>query len=248
MIQDKVKYPFLEQYVEYTIDETKLKLLTMIAEETNLSTFLKEKYVVTTMLIQLAIDMHETVPVSNDGEKTIHKTTERQLKVLAGDYYSGLFYLMISEIEDIHFIKWMAQTIRDISELKMKRYYVEVDSFQSYLQLEKEIESLLITRFSEYITDSTSHTIYEDLLISSKLIREKINYSQKKKTTLLDRWMEKNEKDLLATCLQEVDRFINHCLKTLNAEVNRMPDALRKHYQIVINDLLKLHECAIGED
>ena len=66
--------------------------------------------------------------------------------LLAGDYYSGLYYLLLSEIEDIQMIKTLATAIQQINEQKMKLFYEDVSSIDELMETMKAIETSIIYR------------------------------------------------------------------------------------------------------
>src|SRR5690625_1744913 len=124
------------------------------------------------MLVQTALDTHDSVPISNDKENKETKIS-KQLKVLAGDYYSGLYYLLLSEIEDISLTHQLASAIKEINEYKMKLYYKEIKSFDDYISTKNKIESLLISQVADFLNEKTMKLISEDWMLIHQLLKEK---------------------------------------------------------------------------
>lgn len=175
-IEKKIEHSYLDQYIDAPkIDHYKLFVLYSILNETSLSKETIRHYIVSTMLVQIALDTHELVPSTNETSLSRQDQKSKQLLVLAGDYYSGLYYLLLSEIEEISMIHILASAIKEINELKMKLYYNEVNSFKEYVQLMKQIDSLLIVRVVEAFTNFNIKPFIEDIFITCKLIEEKLS-------------------------------------------------------------------------
>ncbi|GAB3802390.1 heptaprenyl diphosphate synthase component 1 [Virgibacillus kimchii] len=172
-IKNKIKHTYLNKHIPNPeIDEEKLILLSAIINNRDMPSFQKERYIVTTMLVQIALDIHETVPVFNDQENKENKIA-RQLKVLAGDYYSGLYYFLLSEIEDISLTHHLAAAIKEINEHKMRMYYKEMNSFDDYIYIKHKIESILIMRVAEFLNEKTVKSIAGEWVLFQLLLREK---------------------------------------------------------------------------
>lgn len=189
LINDKIKHSFLSEHIKQPkISNEKLSILTTILNQTTLPTYKKESYLITTMLVQIALDTHDLVPDSSKDEKLVSLTT-KQLTVLAGDYYSGLYYLLLADIEDIDMIQMLASTIKKINELKMSFYEQNVKTLNEYIDLYTKIESILVIQVADFIQSSLHKELIEELLITSKLLEEKRNYDNNGQTPLLNFWL-----------------------------------------------------------
>src|SRR5699024_11653277 len=102
---------------------------------------MKQQHMTSIMLVQIALDTHEKIP--NQHQEWVMNETEKQLSVLAGEYYSGLYYLLLSEIEDINMIKTLATAIQQINEQKMKLFYEDVASFEALMSTIRSLETSL---------------------------------------------------------------------------------------------------------
>src|SRR5699024_12080275 len=100
--------------------------LSVILNNRSMSILRKKQYIITTKLVQIAWDTNDLVPVTNDEMDSEESRVAKQLTVLAGDYYSGLYYLLLSEIEAFDMIHILASAIKEINEYKMKLYYQEI--------------------------------------------------------------------------------------------------------------------------
>lgn len=188
-IEQKMKHTYLHEYIEKpTIDEEKLFILISIMERANLSPKQKEQYIVTTMLVQLALDTHDLVPVNSTSLSQANSELSKQLTVLAGDYYSGLYYLLLSQIEDFSMIRTLATAIKEINEYKMTLYYQEITTTEEFMFSIKKIESLLFSYVADHIgLPPLDESIGEWLLINTLFLEN--NRVRKNRTSpLINVW------------------------------------------------------------
>jgi len=136
---------YVEQYVDVPhLVENRLALLYLCLLEQGME---KERAVLlctTVALIQLGLDTHDCVQVAY--EETLSAERNRQLTVLAGDYYSSCYYQLLAEAGEIDAIQVLARAIEQMNEAKMKLYVAEQESkltWDEYISLRKTIDTAL---------------------------------------------------------------------------------------------------------
>jgi heptaprenyl diphosphate synthase len=183
-IEERLLHPYMFQYINTPIlDEDKLLLLISILDQCKLSNKELENYAITTMLLQVALDTHELVTNTSANNEVLK---QRQLTVLAGVYYSGLYYKLLAECSDVHAIRMLAQAIKTINDKKIIVYQKDISEIDILMNNVKVIESSLINQFSDYFRLNGWPAIVENFLFIKRLSREKENFIQKKSSILFD--------------------------------------------------------------
>lgn len=80
-----------------------------------------ELYALAASLVQLGLDTHQMVSVTNQAKEK-PAVRSRQLKVLAGDYFSSRFYHLLAQAGQIDMITQIASAICEANRLKMTLY------------------------------------------------------------------------------------------------------------------------------
>ncbi|HLR54069.1 MAG TPA: heptaprenyl diphosphate synthase component 1 [Pseudogracilibacillus sp.] len=164
-------------YIEKNISKSvinidKIALLHSLYVHSEVSIHQQEKEMITILLVQSALDTHELVPA---GETDQMKRKEIQLSVLAGDYYSGLYYYLLAELENLDLIQILAASIREINEQKMVLFYREATTFDELFETMKKIEALLFVNTANYLGYDYKITDWvEDQLLLYKLEKERV--------------------------------------------------------------------------
>lgn len=171
----KTRHSYLQKYMESpSIDEDKILLLYSIYEDLLLPKEQMENYILTTMLVQYALDTHETVP--NRLTYSEERMRSQQLSVLAGDYFSGLYYYLLAEASDISYIRILAEGIKEVNEAKIYLYqrdYNQIDELFSYMTavesavFQKIVNSFQINKWEEFVPN---------FLMLKRLLNERDHY------------------------------------------------------------------------
>lgn len=171
-IERKLQYSYVEQFVRKPfIDEDKLEILYYIYQNVQLSKTVKDQQILTVMLVQIALDTHDLIP--NQQQDTTMSETEKQLTVLSGDYYSGLYYFLLAEIGEVHLIQKLAAAIRKMNENKMSLFHEEYHSITELLELIRLIEAELFTEVAEHLNhDPILIEIIQDMLLINRMKKE----------------------------------------------------------------------------
>ncbi|KIL44205.1 heptaprenyl diphosphate synthase component 1 [Jeotgalibacillus soli] len=171
-IEDQIRHGYLQQSIGAPlIDKDRLFLLIFPYQMIGSFTDLDRSYVSTAMLIQTALDTHEKV--SKEQQDLLRV---RQLTVLAGDYYSGLYYQILAKIPDIKLIRSIAHAIQEINEQKIELASLNMTSLEEFITSLKKIESAIITKFYKHRGLEQFSHIAEDLLVLKRLIGEQRLY------------------------------------------------------------------------
>lgn len=177
LIETKANHPYLRMFLaKPNIDEDKLLLLMGLFSELEITETDRKKYILSTMLVQMALDAHELVTNTDGYDEEGSHLKNRQLTVLAGDYYSGLYYQLLAEVENIPLIRVLASSIKDINEHKILLYQKSFHEISGLLNCLKTIESSLIRKVADSFKKPGWREISADILLLNRLHFEKKCY------------------------------------------------------------------------
>ncbi|QDP40465.1 heptaprenyl diphosphate synthase component 1 [Radiobacillus deserti] len=238
-LETQISHPYLEKYIpKPVIDNDKLMILTSLMNTTDLPESKKDHYIITTMLVQIALDTHDLVANQSAEQESLQYKKKRQLTVLAGDYYSGLYYYLLSKLDDVAMIHVLASAIKEINELKMVAYYNKPDTIQDWMRTVKQIESLLIQRVAEQIQGTEINTLSEEWLLMTRLTKEKQHVLSSGQSLLLD-VMTRHElaQNPKKQAVQLMEGAIQKSMQKMETAVNQLP---LKFHQLTtyVHDLL----------
>ena len=174
LIEQKANHPYLLQNIGAPkIDEDKLLLLILILTPLNLSKIELNTFTTSTILIQMALDTHDYVQSSI----VENELKNQQLTVLAGDYFSGLYYQHLSEISNISLIRELSKGIKEINEHKIMVYeHTQINDMSQLLTTLKIIEGALLTKITDYFNLKYWDEVSHNFLLVRRLIDEKNLY------------------------------------------------------------------------
>lgn len=98
---------------------------------------------------------------------------DQQLTVLAGDYYSGLYYRLLAEVNDVSMIKTLAHAIKQINEHKIAYYQKDLEGMEILMESITKIESSLIESVSCYFSNVLLKDLSANFLLLKRLILER---------------------------------------------------------------------------
>ncbi|EHL74322.1 hypothetical protein HMPREF1015_00083 [Bacillus smithii 7_3_47FAA] len=180
-IQQKLSYPYLSRHLDDPhIDEDRLLFLLLPFPEETLKENVKH-YITTAMLIQIALDTHEKVSVSNE-----EPAMKRQIKVLAGDYFSGLYYQILADVKNVSMIRIFANSIKQINEQKIAVYQHENQSTDEIINSIKLIESGVAQGFYSYFQYGAYSSFISEILLLKRLLQERNLFLKQKPALLFD--------------------------------------------------------------
>ncbi|RBW70285.1 heptaprenyl diphosphate synthase component 1 [Bacillus taeanensis] len=214
-----VNHPYILKFIERPeIDEDKLMLLYFMLNEQKIEQ--KDQYILPIMLVQIALDTHDTVSQVNLINEQAYKN--QQLTVLAGDYYSSLYYYFLSQINDIKMIRVLAGAIQEINEKKMNYHHDQNQSIDEIIEQVSIIESGLLQKVAKHFNLSLWQNVCKEYLLARKLVLERNRLLQKEASIFLGKvenvhhTLEKLKPSLTNNLVNELDGRIQKCLVKLD--------------------------------
>ncbi|TVY11610.1 heptaprenyl diphosphate synthase component 1 [Paenibacillus cremeus] len=114
-----------------------------------------ELYALVTSLVQLGLDTHDMVSITNDVKEE-KAARSRQLKVLAGDYFSSRFYYLLSYAGHIDLVGVLSSAICEANRLKMNLYLLMKQlklTADEYIRHSVEVKTQLFLSFASMLED-----------------------------------------------------------------------------------------------
>ncbi|WP_379162323.1 heptaprenyl diphosphate synthase component 1 [Paenibacillus sp. sgz5001063] len=114
-----------------------------------------ELFTLVTGLVQLGLDTHESIDRTQD-EPDRDLMRSRQLKVLAGDYFSSWFYHLLAKHEQIEMVGILSTAIADVNVMKANLYCKMksmIFSAEQYLRHTVQLNMRLFLSFTPMIEE-----------------------------------------------------------------------------------------------
>ena len=166
-IEKDVFHPYLRQFIiPPDIDEDKILILISILDTLDLPSHDKDTFILAIMLMQVALDTHDLVTNDTKYESGMKV---RQLTVLAGDYYSGLYYKHLAKIGNISIIRMLSEGVKDVNEHKVIVYHQEPNDIVTLMKSIKIIEFSLIGKLTEYFQVTEWNELISEYLLIKRL-------------------------------------------------------------------------------
>jgi heptaprenyl diphosphate synthase len=128
-----------------------------------------QKQMTAAVLIQLALDTHDLIP-----SVTEEMTQKNQLIVLAGDYFSGMYYRTLAEAGCIHWVGILADAVKSVNEAKTSLHRHQLESEEAIFGAVQTIEGDIIGAvYAENKADEAVWLAVQQLLTADRLFREK---------------------------------------------------------------------------
>lgn len=183
-IEQNLDYPYLSQYIKKPeIDSDKLLLLLSFLDSLELPFSDKDNYALTTMLLQIALDTHDQVTNAAMDESNQRNI---QLTVLAGTYFSGLYYRILAKQNDIDVIRVLSQGVEIINDHKIMFYQQDFDGIDKLISSLAKIEASLFKQLANYFRAKHWEDLVSNFFLLRRLISEKEKFSREHPSPLFD--------------------------------------------------------------
>lgn len=164
------KHLFLQKYIqEPAVDEDKLRFLFAM-----LSGKVAKKdvhvFALAMMLVDAALQIHEQVSLHEVQSDYLRKN--RQLTVLAGDFYSSLYYRLLARDGHLAMIKVFSQSIQTINELKLIIYREHSFTFTEFKEHIATIESALLQNIAKHYGLSNWEQMIKEYFLLRRFAQE----------------------------------------------------------------------------
>lgn len=175
MIPDRIT-ELAKKYIEYDMITTHTELPEFPAPRVGLLfTFLNgresgssrtaEICSLAAFLVQLGMDTHDRIDTSK-SRKDEMAMRSRQLKVLAGDYFSSVFYELLAKIDEIDMVSAMSSAICEVNRLKVRLYTALqriILPAEDYIKQSVQVKMELFLSFSQFM-DKSARNLWKLLL------------------------------------------------------------------------------------
>ncbi|WP_141501044.1 heptaprenyl diphosphate synthase component 1 [Paenibacillus luteus] len=124
-----------------------------------------ELYTVAVALVQLGMDTHDLIDTDPD-QRNEPEMRSRQLKVLAGDYFSATFYQLLSQAGQIEMISKISGAVCEVNRLKVTLYVrmrQQKLTAEEYLLIMVQLRSTMFLFFSDVLEGTLSRAWAEML-------------------------------------------------------------------------------------
>jgi heptaprenyl diphosphate synthase len=228
------KHSYLERYVEVpAIDEDKVRFLYAMLSE-HASKKEAKAYTLAAVLAQAALDVHEAISLHKLQTDSVRKN--RQLTVLAGDYYSSLYYYLLAEEKQIPMIRIFSHSIQEINEHKMNIYEADELTYTDAKRNVEKAESILLQNIANHYNQNYWKEIFNDFFFLKRLVFERNEFIKGKNLPIMETLFQeaRHPDSVLALCEQKIEDLKDKLLNT-SKRLQKYEGFIIEHIDQLIN-------------
>lgn len=229
-LKKRIEAIMQDSYIEKCIGKAKLpaniiEMLEILFSNSSLEETKKERLGIASVLLQLGLEMHTQVSAKDRPERA-GKT--RQQFVLAGDYFSSLFYRFLVQHQDFQLIEYFCQKILLINEAKLSLHVRSLEQ-QEYddemLVNHRKVTSGLVIAVADYFQHQDDFIFLWKKTVSLCLLLNDLeksgkwmNFPPSLRQKLYQEWSEltqemgqqgEKSKQQLRSLLRQTEGFVN---------------------------------------
>lgn len=214
------RQPFLDKVIgRPVINPLRVSALMLAFTDEERKSEQVQKLMQAAVLIGLAMDVHDAIP-----SVTKEITQKNQLIVLAGDYFSGMYYRTLAEAGYVHWVGVLAGAVKRVNEAKTSLHRYQLETKEAILNAVAVIEGDIIGAVHiEKGTDEIMARALRQLLTADRLLREK-----NEPFILFEALKQQYETD------QQVIKVIEQRLKEIHADVTKCIESIDFYKAAVI--------------
>ncbi len=162
-------------------------------------------------MISAALLGHEKI----DEQEATSKN--QQLTVLAGDYYSGMYYTTLAAIPDVELIRLLSQAVAKICECRTAVYEPQQRSLKEWLEILRVIEAMATCQFMKRYDFDCYIEIVELGSVLDRFKRELRNWQQTKQKNRFVKILEQQKEYANKT----YEQILEHQISDLSSKLIR---------------------------
>jgi len=164
--QKYIEYDMIQAHTDLPeLPEARLRLLYAFLNHDLSLTKQSELYTLVIALVQLGMDTHDLIDTDVE-QRPEREMRSRQLKVLAGDYFSATFYQLLAKAGQVDMISKISNAVCEVNRLKVN-LYLRMRQLKltgdDYLNLAVQLRSTMFQLFSSLLKGTLSH-LWLDML------------------------------------------------------------------------------------
>ncbi|WP_163654210.1 heptaprenyl diphosphate synthase component 1 [Listeria sp. PSOL-1] len=187
LVEDQTLYQFLNDHFEGPkTDKTQMLWLheAMCDRDSGLSETERYRVVSATLYVILAHDTHDVIDEINDTHKLTRE--QRELTVLAGDFYSALYYKTMAELKMTDLLAVLQQGVQKTNTAKANVYQLNVATDAELMEQLVATKAAIFAEFARYFNkDEAFIDFASKTILLKRLLQDKAFYVETKTSLLL---------------------------------------------------------------
>jgi heptaprenyl diphosphate synthase len=220
-IEEQLHHSYLKEFIDQPyIDRNRINFLLLpFMNGQRMVTQQEMKWISTAMFLHVALETHEKVTISEQDS-----LKERQLTVLAGVYFSSLYYKTLAETEDVGLIEVLSSAIKKINECKISMYKEECTSIGELMEDVRVIETSIAAHFYEFFHQKEWVPLLSDTFLYNRLIQERLALKNTQDTIFIN---------ALASILKQSGELVDEHL--LLSAIDTTLDKIQKNIEVQLD-------------